>query len=112
MEGISVEDDFSLILDYFTKLFASKRMRRIYIRDIPVDYIGNIKKTDGGEVFSTEYPGNEGDIVAISLAVPGNSKSEAVSVTIYNNSARCSGCSRREMDDIISFLDSSTFRYF
>lgn len=112
MTDISIEDDFSVLFDYFLKLFASKRMHRIYIRDFPVDYIGSLRKADGEEIFSGEYPDIEDDVIAIRLAVPGISKNEESSVTIYPDSVRCNDCSRSEMDDLVSFLDSSTFRYF
>jgi len=109
-----IEDDFSLILDYLSKLFAIKNIDVVDVHEISVRYVGKCEIINGEMVASESFPEiqNLDRIVSLDIMVSNLDKSRELDLTISNDRFYSNNCSMDELRKLVDIFDRSTFRFF
>ncbi len=111
---MEIEDDFSLILDYLSRLFAIKRIESIDVHEISVRYVGKSELSDGKEIWSTSFPDIESldRIMSVTVSISKLRQGEELDLTLAHNEMSSKKSSKEELEKLIEIFDRSTFRFF
>ena len=111
---MQINDDFALILDYISKLFAIKHLKTVDVHEISVSYVRKGEMVDGKIIYSTSFPEkNKLDrLVSIEVSISKLRPDKEITVSISFDKFSSEDCSEKELREIIDIFDRSTFRFF
>ena len=109
-----INDDFAIILDYISKLFAIKHLRTVDVHEISVSYVGKGEMVDGIVVYSTSFPEKDklDRLVSMDVSISKLRPNTEITVSISFDKISSEDCNEKELRQIIDIFDRSTFRFF
>ncbi|MGC8506558.1 MAG: hypothetical protein ACP5NK_07640 [Thermoplasmata archaeon] len=109
-----ITDDFSLLLEYFSMLFAARKLQEVEIHGYHIKYSGMILQDGKEESFTENFPLKEelDKVKSLHILVNGKVPEEWVDVEISWDHVTGDFTDIKEFRKFLDLLDSSTFRYF
>ena len=111
---MQITDDFSLLLEYFSMLFAARKLQEVEIHGYHIKYGGIILMDGKEESFTQNFPlKNQLDkIKTLRILVNGKGQEEGARVEISWDQVTGDFTDIKEFKKFLDMLDLSTFRYF
>ena len=111
---MQITDDFSLLLEYFSMLFAARKLQEVEIHGYHIKYSGVILLDGKEEAFTKNFPLKDqlDKVKSLRILVNGKKSDEGVRVEISWDQVTGDFTNIGEFKKFLDLLDLSTFRYF